>query len=354
MDIHKNARTTQLSRMLIVERLAQGWSVASVATAQGVTAKTVRKWRDRHAAEGVAGLADRTSRPHRSPTRLSGEIESEIDHLRRQRLSGPAIARRLKRPVSTVGVALRRLRLGRLSALDPPPKIIRYEREKPGELIHIDIKKLGRIDGIGHRITGDRTGQSNKRGTGWEYLHVAVDDASRLAYTELLPNERKESAIGFTARAVDWFATHGVRVERIMSDNGSAYRSFAFRDLLAVRGIKHKRTRPYTPRTNGKAERFIQTSLREWAYAQPFHTSLDRAAAMVPWITDYNGVRPHSALGGKSPVTWLATPRAQMMTATTATSDPEPRFVGVVGVKPRNATAAGGLGLTPVSPTQAQ
>ncbi len=356
MDIHKNARTTQLSRMLIVERLAQGWPVASVATAQGVTAKTVRKWRERYAAEGAAGLVDRPSRPHHSPNRLADAIENEVEQLRRQRLSGPAIARRLHRPVSTVGVALRRRGLGRVSALDPRPKIIRYEREKPGELIHIDIKKLGRIDGIGHRITGDRTGQSNGRGTGWEYVHVAVDDASRLAYTELLPDERKESAIGFTARAVDWFAGHRVTVERIMSDNGSAYRSFAFPDLLTARGIKHKRTRPYTPRTNGKAERFIQTSLREWAYAQPFRTSLDRAAAMLPWITEYNSIRPHSALGGKSPLAWLATPRAQieMMTTVTATSDPEPRFVAAAGVKPRDATAEGGLGLMPITATQAK
>jgi len=355
MDIHKNARTTQRSRMLIVERLALGWSVASVATAQGVTAKTVRKWRDRYATEGVAGLVDRPSRPHHSPNRLTEEIVNEVERLRRQRLSGPAIARRLHRPVSTVGVALRRRGLGRLSALDPRPKIIRYEREKPGELIHIDIKKLGRIDGIGHRITGDRTGQSNKRGIGWEYVHVAVDDASRLAYTELLSDERKESAVAFTARAVDWFARHGVTVERIMSDNGSAYKSFAFRDLLVARGIKHKRTRPYTPRTNGKAERFIQTSLREWAYAQPFRTSLDRAAAMLPWITEYNSVRPHSALGGKPPLTWLATPRAQIETTiATATSDTEPRFVEVIGVKPREATAKGGLGLMPATPTLAK
>jgi transposase InsO family protein len=271
MDIHQNARTTVHSRMLIVQRLAQGWTVTTTAMALGVTSKTVRKWRDRHAAEGAAGLADRPSRPHHSPTRLASPAEDEIERLRRQRLTGPAIARRLGRPVSTVGVALRRRGLGRLAALDPRPPIIRYERDKPGELIHIDIKKLGRIDGIGHRITGDRTGQSNRRssgrGLGWEFLHVAIDDASRLGYTELLADERKESAVAFTARAIAWFATQGVTTERIMSDNGSAYKSFAFRDLLAEHGIKHKRTRPYTPRTNGKAERFIQTSLREWAYA---------------------------------------------------------------------------------------
>jgi transposase InsO family protein len=340
--------------MLMVERLSRGWSIAAVAAAQGVTARTVRKWRDRHAAEGATGLADRCSKPHYSPARLDSDVAAEIEHLRRQRLSGPAIARRLRRPVSTVGVALRRCGLGRLKALDPRPPIIRYEREKPGELIHIDIKKLGRIDGVGHRITGDRTGSSNKRGTGWEYIHVAIDDASRVAYTERLPDQRKESAIAFTARAIDWYGRHGVTIERIMSDNGSAYKSFAFRDLLVARGIKHKRTRPYTPRTNGKAERFIQTSLREWAYAQPFQTSAEREAAMHPWIDDYNAIRPHSALGGQPPLTWLAARRVQTMTKASATSDPEHCFVGVAGVKPREATAEGGLGLTPATPMQAQ
>ena len=193
MDIHENARTLPHGRMLIVTRLASGWSVTAVAIAAGVTAKTVRKWRDRHAAEGAPGLIDRTSRPRHSPTRLAGQAEDEIEALRRQRLSGPAIARRLGRPLSTVGVVLRRRGLGRLAALDVPPPVRRYERERPGELIHIDIKKLGRIDGVGHRITGDRTGQSNrravKRGLGWEYLHVAVDDRSRLAFTQLLPSE---------------------------------------------------------------------------------------------------------------------------------------------------------------------
>ena len=357
MDIHDNARTTPRSRMLMAQRLATGWNLAAVAQALGVTPKTVRKWRDRFACEGQASLADRSSRPRRSPRKLSPPAEAEIVALRQQRLTGPAIARRLQRPVSTIGVVLRRHRLGRLSALSPRPAVMRYQRDRPGELIHIDIKKLGRIDGIGHRITGDRTGQSNRRATGrglgWEYVHVAVDDASRLAYTELLPDERKHSAVGFAIRAIDGFARHGVCVERIMSDNGSAYKSFAFRDLLLARGIKHKRTRPYTPRTNGKAERFIQTSLREWAYAQPYQCSAERASAMLPWMTDYNRCRPHSALGGQAPLRWLAAFRASEMTKSAATSDPEPRFAGVAGVKPRAATAAGGLGLTPATPAQA-
>lgn len=306
MDAHENARTTPHSRRLIVQRLRQGQSVPEVAAALGVTSRTVRKWRDRFASEGEAGLRDRSSRPHRSPSRLSAEQHASIEALRRQRLSGPAIARRLGLPGSTVGAALRRLGLSRLAALDPRPPVIRYERNHPGELIHIDIKKLGRIDGIGHRITGDRHGQSSKRGTGWEYVHVAVDDTSRLAYTELLPSERKDSAVAFTRRALAWFQSHGIAVERVMTDNGSAYKSFAYRDLLAEHGIRHKRTRPYTPRTNGKAERFIQTSLREWAYAKPFHSSAERAAAMHPWLCDYNRTRPHAALGGMPPISRLA------------------------------------------------
>jgi transposase InsO family protein len=301
MDIHENARTTPRSRMLMIERLETGWTVAAVAAAQGVDARTVGKWRDRFHAEGAAGLEDRSSRPHSSPCRLDGRAEAEIDALRRQRLTGPAIARRLGRPISTVGKVLRRLGLGRLEALDAPRAIIRYEREKPGELIHIDTKKLGRIDGIGHRITGDRTGQSSRRGVGWEALHVCIDDASRLAYSEILADEKTASALGFLQRALAWFKRHGVTVERLMTDNGSAYRSHAFRVACAAAGLRHLRTRPYTPRTNGKAERFIQTSLREWAYARPYNTSAERTAVLEPWITQYNTKRPHSAIGHQPP-----------------------------------------------------
>jgi transposase InsO family protein len=306
MDAHENARTTPHSRMLIVERLVAGWPVAAVAAALGTSPRTVRKWRDRFAAEGELGLRDRSSRPHRSPTRLSAAAEAEIETLRRQRLSGPAIARQLGRPVSSVGAVLRRIGLGRLAALDPPRQIIRYERERPGELIHIDTKKLGRIERVGHRITGDRTGQSRSRGIGWEYLHVAIDDASRLAYTALLPDEGKESAVRFLADALAWFEAHGVAAERVMTDNGSAFRSKLFAAALQSRGLTHKRTRPYTPRTNGKAERFIQTSLREWAYAAPFHSSAERARAMPAWLCHYNSLRPHSALSGKPPISRLA------------------------------------------------
>jgi transposase InsO family protein len=246
MDIHENVRTKTLSRMLMVERLRSGWSVAQVAAAQGVDPRTVRKWRARHASEGEAGLRDRSSRPHSSPSRTAPATEAEIEALRRQRLSGPAIARRLGRPVSTVGAVLRGHGLGRLAALDARTPVVRYERERPGELIHIDTNKLGRIAGIGHRITGHRSGMVRNRGIGWERLHVAIDDASRLAYTELLPDEREQSAVAFLERALAWFASLGVTVERFMSDNGSAYRSIDFRAAIAAAGLRHIRTRPYT------------------------------------------------------------------------------------------------------------
>ena len=241
----------------------------------------------------------------RGPAR--GRVLAAIEQLRRQRLTGPVIARKLGVPVSTVGAVLRRRGLGRLAALEPKPPVIRYEREHPGELIHLDIKKLGRIQGIGHRITGDRKGQSATRGAGWEYLHVAIDDASRLAYTELLPNERKESATAFLIRALGWFERHGVTVARVMTDNGSCYRSKLCIETCDAAEARHLRTKPYTPRTNGKAERFIQTSLREWAYAAAYHTSAERAATMPIWLCGYNSHRPHSALGGKPPISQLKT-----------------------------------------------
>ena len=208
-------------------------------------------------------------------------------------------------PVSTVGAILRRLGLGKLAALEPKPAVVRYQRQWPGELIHLDSKKLGRIAGIGHRITGRAGGTVNRHhGIGWEALHVCIDDATRLGYSEILPDERKGSAVGFLERALGWFA-HGVTVERLMTDNGSAYLSQDFRAAVAAAGLKHKRTKPYTPRTNGKAERFIQTSLREWAYAQAYPTSQERTAALASWLDHYNTARPHAGLGNGPPAARL-------------------------------------------------
>jgi transposase InsO family protein len=302
MNMHKNARLTPQGRALLVKRVREeGWRVVDAAAAAGLSERQAYRWLARHRAGGEPALADRSSAPARCPHGTGAETIQQIEQLRRQRLSGPQIARQLGKPRSTVGTLLRRLGLGQLSALEEKAKIIRYEKDKPGEMIHLDIKKLGRIDGIGHRMTGDRTGQSRKRGPGWEFLHVAIDDASRLAYSEILPNERADSAVPFTRRALAWFQRFGVEVERIMTDNGSAYKSFAFRDLLSEQTIKHKRTRPYTPRTNGKAERFIQTSLREWAYAGAYDTSDQRTTALKPFLTAYNTTRTHSGIQHQTP-----------------------------------------------------
>ncbi len=304
MNVHEHARMTIHGRALLVSRVRdERWRVADAAQALGVSERTAYKWLARHRAGGAAALADRRSTPVRCPHRLPTDRIAEIESLRRERLSGPAIASQLGLPRSTVGAVLRRLGLGRLAALDPRPPVVRYERDRPGELIHLDIKKLGRIARPSHRVTGNRRDQV--RGTGWEHLHVAVDDASRLAYTEIMPDERKQSACAFLDRALAFFAAHGVTVERVMTDNGSAYRSHLFRERLANASLKHIRTRPYRPCTNGKAERFIQTSLREWAYRNPYHSSAERAEAMLPWITSYNHSRPHSALGGCPPATRL-------------------------------------------------
>jgi transposase InsO family protein len=306
MNVHKNARLTPQGRLLMVRRIEQGWKVADAASAVGLSARRAYEWLKRYRAGGEIALHDRSSTPARYRAPAPSERDDEIERLRRQRLTGDRIARQLGLPRSTVGAVLRRLGLGRLKALDPPVPVVRYQRARPGELLHLDTKKLGRIDGVGHRITGRRRGAVNHHhGIGWEALHVCIDDASRLAYTELLPDEKKESAVAFLGRALDWFARHGISVEHVMTDNGSAYRSHDFRAACAKAGLKHIRTRPYTPRTNGKAERFIQTSLREWAYARAYHSSDERGQAMQPWITDYNHTRPHSALGGKPPASRL-------------------------------------------------
>jgi transposase InsO family protein len=302
MNVHKNARLTPQGRLLMVRRIEQeGWKVAAAAEAAGLSVRRAYHWLARYRGGGERMLDDRSSAPARYPGRVPAERIAEIERLRRQRMSGPAIAQLLGMPRSTVGNLLRRLGLGRLAVLDRPPPAIRYERQRPGELLHIDSKKLGRIDGIGHRITGNRTGQSNRRGTGWEALHVCIDDASRFAYSEVLLDEKTDSALGFLERALSWFKRHGVTVERIMTDNGSAYSSHAFRQACARAGLRHLRTKPYTPRTNGKAERFIQTSLREWGYARAYHTSAERTARLAPWIALYNTRRPHSAIGHQPP-----------------------------------------------------
>lgn len=305
MNVHKNARLTPRGRERIVELVASGQTPQAVSEAVGVCPRTVRKWVGRYQAEGVAGLQDRSSRPNRLYRPTPQAIGERIEALRRQRLTGKAIAAEVGVSPATVSRILKRLGLNRLRALEPAEPVRRYERENPGELIHIDIKKLGKFNRIGHRITGDRTGQSKTRGIGWEFVHVCIDDASRVAFSRVMKDERKASAVAFLKAVVAYYASLGVRVERVMTDNGSCYRSRAFDKACKRLGLKHIFTKPYTPKTNGKAERVIQTSLREWAYARAYETSDQRAAELPLWLHRYNWHRPHGSLGSKPPISRL-------------------------------------------------
>ena len=306
MDIHKNARLTPLGRADLVRRvLSQGQTQTAVATAFGVTTRTVNKWVERFRAEGAAGLADRSSRPHRLRQPTPDGIVKRIEVLRRQRWTGQQIAKQTAVSPATVSRVLRRLRLSRLKDLEPVEPVRRYERQYPGELIHIDIKKLGRFERVGHRITADRTAPRKRPGSGWEFVHVCVDDASRLAFSQVLPDEKKQSAVAFLKAAVAYYASLGVAVARVMTDNGPCYRSKAFRQACRDLGLKHIRTKPYTPKTNGKAERFIQSDLREWAYAQAYPTSERRAAELPIWLHRYNWHRPHMGIKSMTPISRL-------------------------------------------------
>ncbi len=250
-------------------------------------------------------MQDRSSRPHSSPSQTTPAQCAGIEGLRRQRHTGEPIAAEVGVSATTVSRVLKRLGLNRLSALEPAEPVRRYERAAPGEILHIDIKKLGKFNRIGHRITGDRTGQSKTRGIGWEYVHLAIDDPSRLAYSEILPDETRDSCLRFLFNALRFFRSLGVKVERVMTDNGSSFRSRRYAMALRWLKIKHLRTRPDTPKTNGKAERFVQTSLREWAYATAYETSEDRAALLPGWLHRYNCHRPHATIGAKPPISRL-------------------------------------------------
>ena len=311
MNIHQNAKTTPKMRALIVARRQAGETSDRIAGALGVSVATVNKWLARHAVEAAAGLVDRSSRPHRLRTRATDLQRCEVEALRRARQPFWRIAASVGLSRATVARIGKSCGLSHLSALDPRPEIIRYEKATPGELIHIDIKKLGRIEGVGHRITGDRTGQSNPRsgkqgGKGWEYLHLAVDDHSRLAYSEIFPDETRKSCLRFLFNALRFFRSHGVKVYRVMTDNGVSFRSKRYAKILRMLNIKHSRTKPYTPKTNGKAERFVQTSLREWAYATPYTHSDERRDALLPFTHNYNHHRPHFGINGKTPISRIA------------------------------------------------
>ena len=290
MDIHKNARLTRYGRERIVGQVLSGQTPQAIALAAGVCPRTVRKWVARFEAEGVEGLKDRSSRPRRFHQPTPQPIVEQVEALRRQRWTGKQIAAETGVSPATVSRILKRLGLNRIQALEPAEPVRRYEREQPGELIHIDIKKLGRFERVGHRITGDRKGQSNSRGVGWEFVHVCIDDASRVAFSQILPDEKKASAVAFLKAAVAYYASLGVRVARVMTDNGSCYKAFDFRGACRDLGLKHIRTKPYTPKTNGKAERFIQTALREWAYAQAYPTSDRRAEELPNGSIDTTGI----------------------------------------------------------------
>ena len=313
MNSHRNARTTPYSRALIVERHAAGEPVAVIAAAFGVSLRTVYKWLARHRSGGHAALDTASSAPHRPSRRIGAWWRDSAARLRRDyRMTAAEIAERLGLARSTVARWLKRMGLGRLSALEPRPPVIRYQRERPGELIHLDIKSLGRFNKPGHRVTGGRKGNRNP-GAGWDCVHVAIDDATRLAYVEVLPDQKRATTTAFLVRALRWFKARGITVERVMTDNGSAYVSKLFAKALRWLNIRHIRTRPYTPRTNGKAERFIQTALREWAYARAYETSGQRAKALPLWTHLYNWHRPHGGIKGQTPISRLGLERNNLL-----------------------------------------
>ena len=316
MKLHGNARTCPKSRRLLVERVeCDCWSVAAAAEAAGVSERTAYRWLRRWREEGAAGLLDRSSAPRSIPHRTAAERVEVIEKLRRLFMTAAEIAEVLGMALSTVSAVLMRIGLGKRSRLEPPEPPNRYERKRPGELVHLDVKKLGRIGarGAGHRITGNRSSRheatvdgKKRRVTGWEFVHVAVDDATRLAYAEVLSDERGATAAGFLRRAVAWFASFGIAVERILSDNGSCYRARGHALAARQLGIKrHLFTRPYRPRTNGKAERFIQTLVDRWAHGAIYGSSAERTTALPGWLTHYNFTRRHGSLGHKPPAARL-------------------------------------------------
>jgi transposase InsO family protein len=301
MKIHGNAGTCPRSRLLIVRRVEeQGWTLAETAIAAGVSVRTVSKWLRRYRLEDEQGLLDRSSAPRRIPHRTAETRVEAIAALRRLRMTAAEIAQCLAMPLSTLSAVLARIGLGKRSRLEPPEPANLYERKRAGELVHIDVKKLGRIGRPGHRVNGDR--RTRTRGIGWEYVHVCVDDATRLAYIEVLEDEKAVTAAAFLRRAVAHYRAYGIRVERVMTDNGSCYRGPAHALACRMLGLRHMPTRPYRPRTNGKAERFIRTMLGGWAYGAIYNSSAQRTRALPGWLDFYNLQRPHGSLGHQPPI----------------------------------------------------
>ena len=301
MDYHQNARSVfwsreQMSKMV----LEQGCTLKAAAAAFNVSAKTAAKWVSRYRSAGKAGLADRSSRPHRLRRPTSRHLIDTVACLRRQRWAGCRIASHTSLSPATVSRILRRLRLNRIRDLEPAPLVQRYEHAAPGDLIHLDIKKLGRFSAVGARIHGDMTRRT--RGLGWDYVHVAIDDNSRIAFAQILPRENGPCAASFLESAIAYYQSLGIPVRRLLTDNGPCYRSKDLATVCRKHDIKHRRTRPYTPRTNGKAERFIQTAIREWAYARAYNCSAQRAEYLNPWLHEYNWHRPHASLNKNPPI----------------------------------------------------
>jgi len=311
MDIHKNARLTVHCRALIVDRVLRGRSQQQVGRELGVSVKTVVKWVRRYQLEGTAGLSDRCSRPHRQPAATSEALRRAVIVLRRQRLTMSSIAVQLQLSRATVARILVRAGLNRLSRLEPAPVYPRYERSTAGELLHLDIKKLGRIKRLGFRITGNP--RDTVDGSGWEFVHVAIDDHSRVAYAQVLADEDVPSACAFLRAAVAYYASLGIVIRELLTDNGGCYRGREFAQTCSALGLKHRFTRPYTPRTNGKAERFIQTALREWAYARAYHRSHHRREDLPRFLHGYNWHRPHSSLAGQPPISRLPLSRNNLL-----------------------------------------
>lgn len=308
MKLHGNAALTPKKRLLLARRVVEeGWSLGEAAAAAEVSERTAGKWARRYRVEGEAGLVDRSSAPRSAPQATAQDRVEAIAALRRLRLTGQEIALALGMAVSTVQGILTRIGLGKLSRLEPPEPANRYERKRPGELVHIDVKKLGRIGsrGAGHRASGNRGPGQRSRGAGWEFVHVCVDDATRLAYVEVLSDEKAATAVGFLRRALRFYRSHGIQTERLMTDNGPAYVSIVHALACRALGIKHVRTRPYRPRTNGKAERFIRTLIGGWGYGAIYRSSTERTAALSGWLDFYNSRRPHGSLGRQPPLTRL-------------------------------------------------
>jgi transposase InsO family protein len=313
MNIHKNARLTFARRLeMVLDVIERKLTLAATAAVHGVSVPTVRKWVGRYLLQGEPGLRDGSSRPQRSPRAIAPQRALAIVELRRRFLTHARIAQSLGVSASTVGRVLARAGLSRWADLVPSEPTVRYEHAHPGELLHIDTKKLGRIVRTGHRVTGDP--RDSVDGAGWEFLFVAVDDHARIGFTQMKPNERKGCAIAFLRQSVAYFAALGVRIKRVLTDNGSAFRSKRFATACRKLGVRHGFTRPYRPQTNGKAERFIQSALREWAYGIPYHHSSERTRMLARWNHHYNWHRPHHGIGGIAPMTRLTRTRNNLLT----------------------------------------